>query len=59
VWITKRAGKRPPVVIAASPVAQPPIFRHSSRIAGPPARCGVHDRVGRLARDVAAEKHQA
>src|SRR6266404_4730441 len=36
--MTKRAGSRPPRVSLASPVAQPPSVRHSSRIWGPPAR---------------------
>src|SRR2546428_10532520 len=36
--MTDRAWRRPPPVIFASPVAQPPSRRHSSRIAGPPAR---------------------
>ena len=38
VWITWRAGRSPAVVAFASPVAQPPSRRHSSRIVGPPAR---------------------
>src|SRR2546430_17665353 len=36
--MTKRAGSRPPRVNLASPVAQPPSWRHSARIVGPPAR---------------------
>src|SRR5213076_806251 len=36
--MTKRAGSRPPRVNLASPVAQPPRWRHSARIVGPPAR---------------------
>src|SRR3990170_1163501 len=36
--MTYRAFKLPPVVITALPVGQPPIFRHSSIICGPPAR---------------------
>src|SRR5262245_41068906 len=36
--MTRRARSRPPPVIFASPVAQPPSRLHSSRISGPPAR---------------------
>src|SRR3954471_6604813 len=36
--MTCRAGSRPAPVAFASPVAQPPSSRHSSRIAGPAAR---------------------
>src|SRR5262245_27961112 len=36
--MTWRAGRRPPPVSLASPVGQPPRVRHSSRMAGPPAR---------------------
>lgn len=36
-WITFPAGSRPPVVITAWPVGQPPSLRHSAMISGPPA----------------------
>src|SRR5687767_8503562 len=36
--MTYRAGSSPAVVAFASPVSQPPSWRHSWRIAGPPAR---------------------
>src|SRR5262245_21982150 len=36
--MTKRAGRRPPGVSLASPVAQPPSSRQAARISGPPAR---------------------
>src|SRR5690349_24131056 len=36
--MTKRARRRPPGVIFASPVAQPPRSRHAPTISGPPAR---------------------
>jgi len=39
VWITYVALRFPPVVMTAWPVGQPPIFLHSCRMAGPPARC--------------------
>src|SRR5437867_10701023 len=37
-WMTFFAARRPAPVIRASPVGQPPIFRHSSMIVGPPVR---------------------
>jgi hypothetical protein len=37
VWMTFLAGSRPPVVITAWPVGQPPNWRHWAMISGPPA----------------------